>query len=53
MLQDYIDQYREAVETGDNKEMTRIEKDLAKLGMDRHTLNVLLVEQYKREGAFQ
>lgn len=44
MLADYIEQYKEAMANEDKKTMREIEKDLAKLGMDRMTLR-LLVEQ--------
>ena len=48
MLGDYIDAYIEAKENGDKKEMTRIEKDLAKLGMDRMTLKVVVADEIER-----
>lgn len=44
MLGDYIKMYKEAMAKGDEKEMKRIEKDLAQLGMDRMTLRMLAKE---------
>lgn len=44
MLGEYIEQYKKAMEEGDKKEMERIEKDLAKLGMDKMTLMLLAKE---------
>lgn len=42
MLADYIEQYREAMANGDKKTMREIERELAKLGMDRMTLRMLV-----------
>lgn len=44
MLNDYITEYIKAKKANDTKTMTRIEKDLAKLGMDKLTLDVLVTE---------
>jgi hypothetical protein len=44
MLGDYIEAYKEAMERGDAKEMERIEKELASLGMDYETLMVVVTE---------
>lgn len=44
MLDEYIKAYKEAMQTGDEKEMKRIERDLASLGMDRMTLRMLAKE---------
>ena len=44
MLSDYIEMYKEAMKKNDEKEMKRIEKDLASLGMDRITLRLLAKE---------
>ena len=41
MLQEYITKYIAAKNAGDKKTMSRIERDLSKLGMDRHTLLTL------------
>ncbi len=48
MLGDYIDAYIEAKKNGCEKEMKRIEKDLAKLGMDKHTLDVVVADEMQR-----
>ena len=47
MLSDYINAYVEAIKANDEKSKVRIEKDLAKLGMDRYTLSMLAKEQMK------
>lgn len=44
MLGEYIEAYKEAMERGDAKEMERIEKELASLGMDYETLMVVVTE---------
>ncbi len=44
MLGDYIEMYKKAMEENNEKEMKRIEKDLAQLGMDRMTLRMLAKE---------
>ena len=44
MLQEYIEAYKKAMKNKDEKEMKRIEKDLAQLGMDRMTLMLLVKE---------
>ena len=44
MLNEYIENYKKAMAEGNKKEMERIEKDLAKLGMDKMTLMVLVRE---------
>lgn len=44
MLSKYIENYKKAMEEGNKKEMERIEKDLAKLGMDKMTLMLLIQE---------
>lgn len=41
MLQDYIREYFAAKQKNDTKIMRRIERELARLGMDKATLNVL------------
>ena len=45
MLSEYIEAYKKAMAEKNEKEMARIEKDLAKLGMDRMTLRVLAKER--------
>ena len=47
MLSDYIVEYINAIDSGDEKLATKIEKDLASLGMDKHTLDVL-VKEFKK-----
>ena len=47
MLSDMINAYVEAQKKGNTKEMQRIEKQLAKLGMDRMTLQILAKEVSK------
>ena len=49
MLGEYIELYKKAKEEGNEKEMKRIEKDLAKLGMDRYTLTIIVNEMMKGE----
>ena len=44
MLSEYIENYKKAMEEGNKKEMERIEKDLAKLGMDKMMLMLLIQE---------
>ena len=44
MLGDYIQQYKQAMKDGNKKEMARIERDLAKMGMDKFTLKILAAE---------
>lgn len=41
MLSDYIEMYKKAMQKDDKKEMARIEKQLARLGMDKATLVTL------------
>lgn len=48
MLHDYITDYISASERGDYALMDEIEKDLAKVGMDKQTL-IELVDELKRE----
>lgn len=43
--------YRHAVELGDADEMSRIEAEAEKQGMDRNDLNRLVLETYRSEGA--
>lgn len=47
MLSDYIEQYAAAQKSGDKREMSRIERDLRRLGMDVMTLKVLAREVMK------
>ncbi len=44
MLQDYIDAYEVAIRKGDKKAAEKIEKDLARLGMDKATLMLIVGE---------
>ena len=44
MLSDYINDYKKAMEANNEKEMRRIEKELASLGMDKMTLQMLAKE---------
>lgn len=41
MLQDYIQEYKRAMEFNDKITMKKIERDFALLGMDKHTLLTL------------
>lgn len=43
MITDYIIEYIGARKSGDKKTMARIEKDLAKLGVDMITLAVFII----------
>lgn len=47
MLNDYITAYIKAKKDNDTKFMKQIEKDLARLGMDKSTLLVLVKELEK------
>jgi DNA polymerase III delta subunit len=47
MLEDYINDFVDAVIAHDVKTMHRIEKDLRSLGMDRATLITLAREEYQ------
>lgn len=47
MLSEYIDNYVKALKNKDKKAQAKIEKDLAKLGMDKMTLMILVAEQVK------
>ena len=47
MLNDYIVDYIKAEQDGDKKKMDKLEKELAKLGMDRMTLRLLVDELEK------
>lgn len=49
MLSDYIVDYVEAKASGDEKLATKIENNLAMLGMDRYTLMILAKEFMRRE----
>lgn len=49
MLGDYINEYAAAKKNGDEKKMQQIEKDLASLGMDKHTLLTILKEMKTEE----
>ena len=49
MLSDYIVEYVEAKASGDEKLATKIEKELAMLGMDKYTLTILANEFKKGE----
>jgi Cu/Ag efflux protein CusF len=49
MLNDYIELYRKAVKDNDKAKMTKIEKDLAYLGMDKMTLRELIKEDTVNE----
>ena len=49
MLSDMIEAYVEAQKQGNTKEMQRIEKQLAKLGMDKYTLMVLVNDIKRKE----
>ena len=42
MLSDYIEAYKEAMKANDKKEMEKIEKELAQLGMDKYTLMAIV-----------
>lgn len=44
MLSDYIDAYEAAIRRGDKKAAEKIEKDLARLGMDKATLMLIVGE---------
>lgn len=45
MLSDYIKAYKQAMEQNNTKEMERIERKLASIGMDRYTLRILAKEK--------
>ena len=47
MLEQYMDEYESAVAARDWKAVSRIEKELASLGMDKITLSVLINERKK------
>ena len=49
MLSDYIVDYVEAKNSGDEKLATKIEKDLEMLGMDKYTLTILAKEFMRRK----
>ena len=46
MLSDYINDYIDAIIAKDEKKMRKIEKELARIGMDRYTLVTLAKEEY-------
>ena len=48
-MSEYIEAYIKALRANDKKEMSRIERDLRKLGMDRYTL-IVLVKELLKEG---
>ncbi|MBQ9605550.1 MAG: hypothetical protein IJV16_00020 [Lachnospiraceae bacterium] len=45
MLQDYINDYIDAEKKGDSRKMSRIESDVALLGIDRYTLRMIAREE--------
>lgn len=47
MLGEYIKMYVQAIQNHDEKAKVKIEKDMAKLGMDRYTLSMLAKEEMK------
>lgn len=47
MLEEYLQEYEKAVAEKDWKEVSRIERELASLGMDKLTLSVLMKERKK------
>lgn len=49
MLEDYISEYEAALEEKDWKAVSRIERELASLGMDKMTLSVLVAERKNNE----
>lgn len=49
MLNDYIQSYIAAKKEGDKKKMEQIERDLAKLGMDRMTLRAVVADTEKNQ----
>ena len=49
MLSDYIEAYIEAKKNKDIKQIEHIEKQLTKLGMDKHSLDVVVAELSKGE----
>ena len=49
MLNDYINDYNDAVQKHDKKTMLHIERELASLGMDKKTITVLAKEMIKKE----
>ncbi len=49
MLNDYIQPYISAMKEGDKKKMEWIERDLAKLGVDRYTLLDILKDAEKTQ----
>jgi hypothetical protein len=51
MITDYITEYIGARKSGDRKTMARIEKDLAKLGVDMITLAAFITALGNEEGA--
>lgn len=51
MLSDYITDYVTAKKNGDTKEMSRIEKTLRSVGMDKLTLSVLVEAMSKTDAS--
>lgn len=47
MLEEYISEYEAALAAKDWKTVSRIERELAGLGMDKLTLSVLVAERKK------
>lgn len=47
MLSEYIDNYIKALDDNDEKSIKRIERELAMLGMDRYTLQIIVAERRK------
>ena len=47
MLEEYIADYEKALSEKDWKKVSRIERELASLGMDKMTLNVIVEERKK------
>ena len=48
-MSEYIEAYVKALKANDKKEMARIERNLWRLGMDKHTLLVVVKEMMKEE----
>ena len=48
MLYEYIEEYKKAMKFDNKKAMAKIEKDLARLGMDKRTL-LVLVSEFEQE----
>lgn len=48
MLTEYLEQYEEALRNKDAKRQKTIERELSKLGMDYHTLMVLVKERERQ-----